>query len=27
LTQETIREAHMMLEGGHVKGKLVLEVE
>jgi hypothetical protein len=27
LTEETIREAHMKLEGGHVKGKLVLKVE
>lgn len=27
LTEETIRKAHMMLEGGHVKGKLVLQVE
>ena len=26
LTEESIREAHMMLEGGHVKGKLVLKV-
>jgi NADPH:quinone reductase-like Zn-dependent oxidoreductase len=27
LTEETIQEAHRMLEGGHVKGKLVLGVE
>jgi NADPH2:quinone reductase len=27
MTEETIREAHTLLEGGHVKGKLVLKVD